>query len=673
MRTLRLKAVAALMAATLSACGGGGGGGPIAGTPPAPAPAPTPGPAPAPTQSPPVHTLGSSGTGVVASGTLSFNSSNGNLITVADAESPLLRTFLSVTAGTLRMASGSGAEVTGDNSGSVRVEGSSEQINAALNGMVYTAPGSVQTVTLEIVTQDASTPEPLSDSDQFTIAVVAAPPPGSQASPPVHTLSSGGATMIAGRSLTFNTSSGTRITVSDPDSTGFTMFVAVNAGRVRMASGSGATITGDNTGFVTVFGNLAQINAALDGMVYSAPATAQTVVLHVETWADGLNDHDSFTITVREGEFLTDQSAAVVWGQPGFTVRGTGEPTRTNLQSPQGRVAFHGALVYVPDTDHQRVLAFDAAAGTGPEATSVLGQEDFTSEVVQVNQDRLPRPASVATGGGRMAVVQQLTGRVSLWHTVPTSHTHLPTALLGELSWTSSGGGCGAADLNQPADAAIFPDGSKVVVADAENHRVNIYNFPAPGTLQPGLATVLGQNLTTHCEPNRNGTTPNAGTLHRPYGVWTNGTRLVVADRGNNRVLIWDTIPAAGASDTGRHAHRVLGQLNFETNLPNRGLSEPNRFTLNAPASVASDGTRLAVADTGNNRVLIWRNLASASNGAGADIVLGQDSFSGAAQNRGVAVPSEKSLATPMGVHFHEGKLYVTDGANNRILIYEPQ
>jgi hypothetical protein len=44
------------------------------------------------------------------------------------------------------------------------------------------------------------------------------------------------------------------------------------------------------------------------------------------------------------------------------------------------------------------------------------------------------------------------------------------------------------------------------------------------------------------------------------------------------------------------------------------------------PTAVASDGSILAVADTSNNRILIWKSIPTTF-GQPADIVLGQKDF----------------------------------------------
>jgi hypothetical protein len=105
-----------------------------------------------------------------------------------------------------------------------------------------------------------------------------------------------------------------------------------------------------------------------------------------------------------------------------------------------------------------------------------------------------------------------------------------------------------------------------------------------------------------------------AGPLrfNHPGGVAIVSGRLVMADRNNNRVLVWDGLPASGDVSPSI----VLGQATFDTNNPGTALDDLNR-----PTAVASDGTRLYVADTYNDRVLVWRS-APVRNKQPADFAL---------------------------------------------------
>src|SRR5207237_309730 len=84
--------------------------------------------------------------------------------------------------------------------------------------------------------------------------------------------------------------------------------------------------------------------------------------------------------------------------------------------------------------------------------------------------------------------------------------------------------------------------------------------------------------------------------------------------------------------------------------------------------AVASDGVHVVVADTDHNRVLIWNRIPTFNNQP-ADVVVGQADFKTGTVPPGL-VPSAKSLRGPQGVWIQNGKLYIADTQNNRLLIY---
>jgi len=99
--------------------------------------------------------------------------------------------------------------------------------------------------------------------------------------------------------------------------------------------------------------------------------------------------------------------------------------------------------------------------------------------------------------------------------------------------------------------------------------------------------------------------------FNHPNGLASDGKKLAVCDRFNNRILIWNKAPKRW--DTPPDI--VLGQSNFDSNDPGSskcGLNWPGNL------SIASNGV-LAVADTHNDRLLIWNKFPS-STGVCADI-----------------------------------------------------
>ena len=155
---------------------------------------------------------------------------------------------------------------------------------------------------------------------------------------------------------------------------------------------------------------------------------------------------------------------------------------------------------------------------------------------------------------------------------------------------------------------------------------------------------------------------PSDKTLHLPAGVWSDGKRLVVVDRNNSRVLIWREVPTSDFQP----ANVVLGQSDFTHVVFNDGNSLPTDRTLNLPYNgVSSNGVQLAIADTDNNRVLIWNSFPD-TNFKAADVVLGQSDFAHANEE----TASERTLNHPTGVLFYRDKLLVVDGGNSRVLIF---
>lgn len=92
---------------------------------------------------------------------------------------------------------------------------------------------------------------------------------------------------------------------------------------------------------------------------------------------------------------------------------------------------------------------------------------------------------------------------------------------------------------------------------------------------------------------------------------------------------------------------------------------------LNTPLGIAfAPSGPLYVVDTGNHRILGWRDPASLTNGNQADIVVGQrDFYSTLKQGPGGDLSSGLTLPASAAVD-SAGNLYVLDGGNNRILRY---
>ncbi|MBU2589382.1 MAG: hypothetical protein KKB39_01320 [Nanoarchaeota archaeon] len=144
----------------------------------------------------------------------------------------------------------------------------------------------------------------------------------------------------------------------------------------------------------------------------------------------------------------------------------------------------------------------------------------------------------------------------------------------------------------------------------------------------------------------------NAGSplfFNHQGGIATDGQHFIVADRNNNRVLIWNELPTKNVPPD-----VVLGQKDFITNNPGNTLDK-----FNWPVGVATDGQHLIVADTYNDRILIWDSFPT-ENGQAADFEIKGSNNPG----------SRGTVGWPWSVWTNGEKLIVTSTASSQVLIW---
>ena len=279
-----------------------------------------------------------------------------------------------------------------------------------------------------------------------------------------------------------------------------------------------------------------------------------------------------------------------------------------------------------------------------------------------------PRGVALGPAGAPLAVCDTGHHRLLLWRTLP-EHDGADGApadrVIGQPDFASEGrnakGKPGPATLNVPTGVAVERD--LLVVADAWNHRVLLWHH-LPERSNTPADVVLGQAGFDQVEANRGRDHPDADTLHWPYGVSLVGRRLVVADTGNRRVLIWNRVP----TENGTPADLVLGQRDFLCRDENAGgLTAP--LGMRWPHAAATLGGGLQVADAGNSRILAWRQWPQES-AALPDLVLGQKDFTAVEHNGGAYWPDATTLNMPYGLTAHGDWLIAADTANSRLLAW---
>jgi hypothetical protein len=96
-----------------------------------------------------------------------------------------------------------------------------------------------------------------------------------------------------------------------------------------------------------------------------------------------------------------------------------------------------------------------------------------------------------------------------------------------------------------------------------------------------------------------------ASAMNMPYGLCVQDDCLIIADTANSRLLGFDL------SDVRMDAcaSRLAGQPDFTRKGDNRWVPAA-RDSLCWPYGVAASGSTVAIADSGNNRVLLWEAAA---------------------------------------------------------------
>ncbi|MBY0505505.1 MAG: hypothetical protein K2X03_16450 [Bryobacteraceae bacterium] len=317
--------------------------------------------------------------------------------------------------------------------------------------------------------------------------------------------------------------------------------------------------------------------------------------------------------------------ADVVIGQKEFTTSNVAL-TSQGMRSPTA-VATDGTAVAVADTDNNRVLIWRTMpTANGQPADVVLGQDNFTSLKRIVTDNKSFRgPQGVWIQNGRLFVADTQNHRVMVWNSIPSQNGAAADYVLGQSSFNAAPEvDLTKATLNATPSTMLNPvsvtsDGSKLFVTDLGHNRVLIFNSIPTRTGQAADVVVGQADFTTALANNAEKVCASTGTdkdnkptyparcgatLDFPRFALSDGRRLFIADGGNDRVLIFNTIPTAN----GQTADVVLGQVRPDVNNTSNFFADliSAADTLRTPTSLAFDGRNLYVADPFNRRVAIY-------------------------------------------------------------------
>lgn len=227
-----------------------------------------------------------------------------------------------------------------------------------------------------------------------------------------------------------------------------------------------------------------------------------------------------------------------------------------------------------------------------------------------------------------------------------------PTAsvVIGEPDFTSNNSSTDAMSLNHPTSLKVY--NRKLWIVDSYNNRILRYSN-IPSSNGPTAEFVLGQ---ADFISSSTGTT--SSTFNEPrYIEFSPDGKMFITDFLNNRVLIYNQIPSTSQTA----ADVVIGQSNMTSN--SSGCSSNQ---LNSPQQVKYVNGKLVISDSGNYRVLIYNSVPT-SNGASADLVLGQADMNSCANSGAI---SASNLGITFGIASDTNTLFVTDSGNSRIMYW---
>jgi len=345
-------------------------------------------------------------------------------------------------------------------------------------------------------------------------------------------------------------------------------------------------------------------------------------------------------------------------------------PSASTLFGPRGAaLAGEDGPLFVADTGHHRVMIWrNLPTQDQTPADTLIGQKDFASEGRNGKDDPSPStfnvPTGVAASGHLLAVADAWNHRVLIWHGLPTRLNQPADVVLGQADFNSvlpNRGREPAADtLNWCYGVAIA--GSRLFVCDTGNRRVLIWNSVPERNGAPA-DLVLGQ-AHMRCRDENAGHGVDLSGMRWPHAAAVCGERLFIADAGNNRLMAWNAVPFAD----GMPCDYLIGQTSSPACEHNRANYWPDAASLNMPYACTTFRDGLAVADTANSR-LIGFDAVDFAFGATARWLAGQPDFHAKGDNRWQP-PARDSLCWPYGLTSCGNWLVIADSGNNRMLLW---
>ena len=137
-------------------------------------------------------------------------------------------------------------------------------------------------------------------------------------------------------------------------------------------------------------------------------------------------------------------------------------------------------------------------------------------------------PSGLTSDGSNLVLVDRGNNRLLVWKSAPASPTTAPDFVLCQENTTSTTSGNSLSQCNWPSDAIITSNG-KLLVADTDNDRILVWStMPTTTGTSASYAIDLGADAW-------------------PWGIWSDGVRVVASMAKGSKLSFWNTFPTTGS------------------------------------------------------------------------------------------------------------------------------
>lgn len=370
------------------------------------------------------------------------------------------------------------------------------------------------------------------------------------------------------------------------------------------------------TGTVTTIAGTAGVTGSIDGIGMAARFYSPTGIT-----SDGTSLYvtDRTSRTIRKIVIATGVVTTLAGGKTDVTGSDDGIGASARFYNPIG-ITTDGINLYVIDQSVIRKIVIATR-----EVTTIAGKAGSAGNADGIGQDaRFLSPMGIAIDGGNLYVAdtQNQTIRKIILATNSVTTLAGTTGVIGKADGTGT-----SARFNYPESIAIV--GANIYVSDAANKTVRKITI-ATGEVTTVINTagLFGNN--------------DAAIFLPVYAITTDGISLYVADSYSN--VIRTHVLETGTVSI------LVGRAETDTDIDGTGAAA--RF--NAPEGIATDGTRLYVADTLNSSIRqIVISTGVVSTLAGATGINGSS--------------SGETFSSPFGITTDGTNVYVTNFHNQTI------